>query len=138
MRTTLVLGLLALATTTASAEENSPISLQPTNTESVVTFEKAEVELANAQGKLATKSVVYYGPQVWVNGRLKKFFVNATNGDQFCEDRGHSREVNGSTITCGEDESSYGNYNWSGRYWTYQSTGSANKCYPLYATIKCQ
>ncbi|ESP94151.1 hypothetical protein [Pseudoalteromonas luteoviolacea] len=103
-----------------------------------VAFEKAEVTIAASQGVFASGVVTYYSPRVWVNGRLQQFFVGPTNGNQFCEERGHNQEVSGSTITCGEDESSYANYDWYGKSWTYKSTGSKNQCYQLYATIKCQ
>ncbi|AOT11034.1 hypothetical protein [Pseudoalteromonas luteoviolacea] len=121
----------------SGAAAANTIELEATENSNVA-FEKAEVTIAPNQGVFASSVVTYYGPRVWVNGRLQQFFVGPTNGNQFCEERGHNQEVSGSTITCGEDESSYANYDWYGKSWVYKSTGSKNQCYQLYATIKCQ
>ncbi|MFC3031704.1 hypothetical protein ACFOEE_04125 [Pseudoalteromonas fenneropenaei] len=130
--------LLTMATVlfTAGATANT-LELQAMNKDAVA-FDRAEMAVVEQQGVLATTAVTYYGPKVWVNGVLRPFFVNPTNGNQFCEERGHNQEISGSTITCGEDESGYANYDWYGKAWVYQSTGSKNQCYQLYATIKCQ
>ncbi|KZN58565.1 hypothetical protein [Pseudoalteromonas luteoviolacea] len=134
MNKMIVLGLLAGLSSVVSAQT---INLENVDNGSVA-FEKAEVTIAANQGVFSSGVVTYYSPRVWVNGRLQSFFVGATNGNQFCEERGHNQEVSGSTIKCGEDESSYANYDWYGKSWVYKSTGSKNQCYQLYATIKCQ
>ncbi|RJE73551.1 hypothetical protein CWB96_21910 [Pseudoalteromonas citrea] len=133
---TLALSLLAVLSTASVAAQSDIITLN--SAVDTVSFDKAEVELFDKDGVFSASSTTYYGPKVWVNGRLQSFFVGSTNGNQFCEERGHNQEISGSTIKCGEDESSYANYDWYGKSWTYKSTGSKNQCYQLYATIKCQ
>ncbi|ATG80031.1 MULTISPECIES: hypothetical protein [Pseudoalteromonas] len=103
-----------------------------------VSFERAEINMEQQQGILVNTATTYYAPQVWINGRLELFFVGSTNGNQFCEERGHNQEISGSTITCGEDESAYGDFDWYNQSWGMKSTGSKNQCYQLYATIKCK
>ncbi|WP_462174415.1 hypothetical protein [Pseudoalteromonas xiamenensis] len=134
MKTSIALAVLATLTLSVQAET---LSLKASNSEGAA-FERAELSMVEQNGTLATGAVTYYGPKVWVNGNLRSFFVNPTNGNQFCEERGHNQEVSGSTILCGEDESSYATYDWYGKAWTSSSTGSKNQCYQLYATIKCQ
>ena len=131
MNKLIALGLLTSLSGIASAETINLKNAEDTS----VAFEKAEVTLASNKGILA---VTYYNPRVRVYGRLENFFVGSTNGNKFCEQHGHDQEVIGSTIKCGEDESSYANYDWYGKSWTYKDTGSKNQCYQLYATIKCQ
>ncbi|WP_151174209.1 hypothetical protein [Pseudoalteromonas ruthenica] len=127
---------VAALSSTASAQ-SSAVNLAAPDQEQV-SFTRAEVNMLNKQGSLAASTVTYYGPKVWVNGRLESFFVGSTNGNTFCEARGHNQEVSGSTVTYGEDESSYADYDWYGSAWIKKSTGSKNQCYPLYATIKCR
>ncbi|CAM4237128.1 hypothetical protein [Pseudoalteromonas byunsanensis] len=139
MKTKIALSLLAIASTITFAQVESTEQLvQNIEQDGVVTFDKAVVEVSKVDGVFATSATTYYSPRVWVRGYLESFFVNPTNGNQFCEERGHNQEVTGSTIKCGEDESSYANYDWYGKAWTKKSTGSKNQCYQLYSTIKCQ
>lgn len=70
------------------------------------------------------------------NGNQRLFFINYTNGEEFCEEEGYNHAIGG-TIYCGEDESGYNTFNWSAQVWQYQSTGSANGCWPLFASIIC-
>ncbi|NOU52201.1 hypothetical protein HG263_16855 [Pseudoalteromonas sp. JBTF-M23] len=141
MKTTIALGLLAFTSTLALAQEAESVTLL-NNVEQIegegVTFDKAVVEVAKVSDTLVTTSTTYYNPRVWVGSYLDNFFVNYLNGNQFCRERGHREEADGSTIKCGEDESSYAEYNWYAKSWENKSTGSKNQCYPLYATIKCQ
>ncbi|TMO75041.1 hypothetical protein CWC17_06960 [Pseudoalteromonas sp. S3785] len=137
---TLTFALLALSSTSINVFANSTISANEMtlNKDGQVTFTRAEVGIEERQGVLVNTATTYYSPKVWINGNLKPFFVGSTNGNQFCEERGHNQEISGSTITCGEDESAYGNFDWYNQLWTVKSTGSKNQCYQLYATIKCQ
>ena len=72
-------------------------------------------------------------------GQKDYFFVNATNGTQFCKEKkgSQSRIVDGEMF-CGEDESSYNEYNWSTQTWNSKSTGSKNQCYPIFKKVVCQ
>ena len=85
----------------------------------------------------ATSSATFTDPTVMtINGSEESFFVNATNGEYFCEGFGFN-SMSGGTIQCGEDESAYANYNWYNKVWEYEDTGSKNQCYPLFKTITC-
>ncbi|WP_231616525.1 hypothetical protein [Pseudoalteromonas sp. SWN29] len=94
--------------------------------------------MGEQQAVLVNTATTYYNPQVWINGNLKPFIVGPTNGNQYCEVRGHNLETSGSTVTCGEDGSAYGYFDWYNQSWGIKSTCSKNQCYQLYATIKCQ
>ena len=72
------------------------------------------------------------------SGNSYAIWINSLNGDKFCEEQGHNTMVAGGTIACGEDESGYANYDFSSRNWVYLRTGSANRCYPLFASIYCR
>jgi len=140
MKTKIALCVLALTSSVTFAQAESVTLLE--NLEQIegegVAFDKAVVEVASIDGLLATSSTTYYNPRVWVGGYLDNFFVSSLNGNQFCRERGHHQEASGSTIKCGEDESSYAEFNWYSKRWEDKNTGSKNQCYPLYATIKCQ
>ena len=71
-------------------------------------------------------------------GYSKSIFVSATSGSQFCKEikGGNSRMVD-AEMKCGEDESSYVEYNWTLKDWVSKSTGSKNQCYPLFEKITC-
>jgi len=85
----------------------------------------------------ATSSATFNHPTVMTtSGSSSAFFVNATNGEYFCEGFGFEQMTSG-TIKCGEDESSYANFNWNDKAWEYEDTGSKNQCYPLFASITC-
>ena len=90
----------------------------------------------------ATGAYIYHAPQARLsNGTYRDIFVNATNGSQFCRALGHAArntEGDGGSITCGEDESAYANYNFFGGRWDSTGTGGSNQCYPLYKTIVCK
>ncbi|WP_278405121.1 hypothetical protein [Pseudoalteromonas ruthenica] len=73
---------VAALSSTASAQ-NSAVNLAAPDQEKV-SFTRAEVNMLNKQGSLAASTVTYYGPKVWVNGRLESFFVGSTNGNTFC------------------------------------------------------
>ena len=63
----IILGLLTGLSNFVCAQN---INLENVNNTSV-DFEKAEITIAKNQGVLATSIVTYYGPRVWVNGRLQ-------------------------------------------------------------------
>ena len=79
----------------------------------------------------------YYPKRHNQYGRLDYIFINATNGTQFCKEEGY-RNATGGSILCGEDESSYTDFDWYAQAWKSKATGSKNQCYPLYRTITCQ
>lgn len=123
---------LAIAPGVANADTQVSLTQDP-----YTGFDKAVVEVAGDNSARAS-AVTYYGPKVWVNGRLEAFWLNYINGTEFCRARGHSDQVSGGTILCGEDEDAFAEFNWYSKTWGMKSSGSANQCYPLYATIKCQ
>ncbi|MBB1365217.1 hypothetical protein H5154_02245 [Pseudoalteromonas sp. SR44-5] len=137
---TLTFALLALSSASLNvfADTTLSASTMELKENEKVSFERAEINMEERQGILVNTATTYYSPKVWINGHLEQFFVGSTNGNQFCEERGHNQEISGSTITCGEDESAYGDFDWYNQSWDMKSTGSKNQCYQLYATIKCQ
>lgn len=107
--------------------------------EQSTSFVKKHVEFEKAEDSaLMTSTVTYYTPQVYINGRLQRIWIDFTNGTQFCRQNGHSNQVDGGTIYCGEDEDSFADYDWYAGKWIFQDSGSANQCYPLFSTIKCR
>ncbi|MBB1387329.1 hypothetical protein H5119_17625 [Pseudoalteromonas sp. SG45-5] len=135
---TFALLALSLASLNVFADTTLSASTMTLKENEKVSFKRAEINMEEQQGVLVKTATTYYSPKVWINGRLEQFFVGSTNGNQFCEERGHNQEISGSTITCGEDESAYGDFDWYNQSWGMKSTGSKNQCYQLYATIKCQ
>ena len=69
-------------------------------------------------------------------GTLKLIFIDYRNGEEFCEEEGYSHAIGG-TVYCGEDESSYVSFDWGTQSWRSKSTGSANGCWPMWASITC-
>lgn len=86
---------------------------------------------------MARSKTFYYPKRLTQYGQLEYIFINATNGTEFCEEEGYS-DATGGSILCGEDESSYSNFNWWNQQWEAKSTGSKNQCYPLYRSITCR
>lgn len=99
--------------------------------------ENIEMKDIAAMEAMARSRTFYYPKRYTQYGQLEYIFINAANGTQFCEEEGYSDAIGGS-ILCGEDESSYSNYNWYAQQWQAQSTGSKNQCYPLYRSITCR
>jgi len=108
-----------------------------------VSYSKVFVEVIDAGSYLrAGTTYIYHNPKaVTQYGASKQILVSATSGTNFCRAMGHSARNtsgDGGEIECGEDESSYAEYDWYQSRWVSRSTGSANQCYPLYKTIECK
>jgi len=136
---------LALGATTFTAHTSNAANVNVTTNPFVtsVRYDEVLVGLRDSGSRLSTTGVyTYSAPQARLtNGSYRSIFINATNGTQFCRALGHSArntDGDGGKITCGEDESSFANYNFSSRRWESQSSGGANQCYPLYETIECR
>lgn len=72
-------------------------------------------------------------------GQLKYIFVSATNGSGFCEEKkGYPSRIIAGEMFCGEDESSYNEFDWNTKTWISKSTGSKNQCYPIFKQITCK
>ena len=85
----------------------------------------------------ATSSATFNEPTVMTShGYDKAMHLTTLNGRKFCESFGFS-EVTGGTIACGEDESSYADYDWATSTWNLTDTGSKNQCYVLFESITC-
>lgn len=94
---------------------------------------------ASITGNTFAAETTYSNPKRANNyGYTKSIFVTATNGSQFCKEikGGNSRMVN-AEMKCGEDESSYVEFDWGTQQWKSKSTGSKNQCYPLFEKITC-
>ena len=108
------------------------------NVESNTSFASSTTSVEHTSGSTKSLSTAtYINPTVRVDSSYSNFFVSFISGNQFCKERGHKREITGSTVKCGEDEYEYAEYDWYGSTWVSKSTGSKNQCYPLYASIKC-
>ena len=133
------LGALVLSSVASAAD----VSVITNPNASGVRYSKVQIEFTDSGSSLRPNGIyVYHNPQVeYRPGRYDQFFVNQLNGTTFCRTLGHAArntEGDGGSITCGEDESSYANFNYSTQSWEQDSTGSANRCYPLYKTIQCR
>ncbi len=86
----------------------------------------------------AAETTYSYPKRVNNYGQNDFIFVSSTNGSQFCKEikGGNSRMVDGEMF-CGEDESSYNDYNWNQGQWVSKNTGSKNQCYPLLKKVTC-
>lgn len=115
---------------------SSLISTQLYATESEAQL-KQESAKPNLEVQAAVSRTFYYPKRANQYGQIDYIFINATNGTQFCKEEGYYNAIGGS-ILCGEDESSYTNFDWYLQSWKSKSTGSKNQCYPLYRTITCQ
>ncbi|CAM3773892.1 MULTISPECIES: hypothetical protein [Pseudoalteromonas] len=108
------------------------------NVESNTSFASSTTSVEQVTGSTTSLSTAtYINPTVRVNNSYRNFFVGSLSGNQFCKEQGYKEEVTGSAVKCGEDESSYAEYDWYDSAWASKSTGSKNQCYPLYASIKC-
>lgn len=91
--------------------------------------------------KIETQAAVaktfYYPKRPNQYGQLDYIFIEAKNGTQFCKEEGY-RNATGGSIYCGEDESTYVEFDWYSQTWKSKSTGSKNQCYPLYRSITCK
>ncbi|MCF7499722.1 MULTISPECIES: hypothetical protein [unclassified Pseudoalteromonas] len=106
--------------------------------EANTSFTRSTTSVEQVAGSATSLSTAtYLNPVVRVNNSYRNFFVGSLSGNQFCKEQGHKEEVTGSSVKCGEDESSYAEYDWYDSAWVSKSTGSKNQCYPLYASIKC-
>ncbi len=94
-------------------------------------------ESLHLETQAAVSKTFYYPKRHNQYGQLDYLFINATNGTQFCKEEGYRNAIGGS-ILCGEDESSYTNFDWYAQTWKSKSTGSKNQCYPLYRSITCR
>lgn len=95
--------------------------------------------LSSIAGSAFAAEITYSYPKRQNNyGQWDYIFVTATNGSQYCKEvkGGNSRMVDGEMF-CGEDESSYNEYNWYQGQWVSKSTGSKNQCYPLLKKVTC-
>ena len=129
-----------LTLTTANAAN---VSVETNPYAANVKYDKVFIEVSDAGSYLtAAGTYIYHNPQAKNQyGYYKNIFINYTSGTQYCRALGHTArntEGNGGQIMCGEDESSYVEYNFSNGRWESRSTGSANQCYPLYQTIECK
>ncbi|QHJ11438.1 hypothetical protein FX988_01667 [Paraglaciecola mesophila] len=71
-------------------------------------------------------------------GQLDFIFVTATNGSGFCEEKKQTySKIIAGEMFCGEDESSYNEFDWSSKTWVSKPTGSKNQCYPIFKQITC-
>ena len=96
--------------------------------------------LATLVSATAFASTTYHYPKSTNQYNQQDYiFVNATNGTQFCKEKkgSQSRIIDGEMF-CGEDESSYNEFDWSSQSWYSKSTGSKNQCYPIFKEITCQ
>lgn len=124
--------IVTLLSFSVSAQTND------TSVESNTSFASSTTSVEHVTGSTTRLSTAtYFNPTVRVNNSYRNFFVGSLSGNQFCKEQGYKKEVTGSTVKCGEDESSYAQYDWYDSAWTSKSTGSKNQCYPLYASIKC-
>jgi len=101
--------------------------------------DKENVEKKNTKLEIqaAAAKTFYYPKRPNQYGRLDYIFIEAKNGTQFCKEEGY-RNATGGSIYCGEDESTYVEFDWYSQSWKSKSTGSKNQCYPLYRSITCQ
>ena len=102
----------------------------------VMSFVIAVIVMATTSGSFAGTETFHLPKRENQHGYNKLIFINATNGNEFCEEEGYNKLIGGS-IYCGEDESYYVTYNWSQQRWISKATGSKNQCYPLYASMIC-
>ncbi|MCW8875576.1 MAG: hypothetical protein OQJ89_06025 [Kangiellaceae bacterium] len=98
---------------------------------------KSTETVSKIETQAAVARTFYYPKRANQYGQVDYIFINATNGTQFCKEQGYYNATAGS-ILCGEDESSYTNFDWYSQSWKAKSTGSKNQCYPLYRTITCK
>ncbi len=136
---TALIGLVTLTGTVKAANVN--VTTNPFVSE--VRYSKVFVEVRDSGSTLtAGGTYIYHAPMAKNQyGGWRQIFVSSTNGTQFCRALGHrarNTSGDGGEITCGEDESSYVEYDFYARRWVSKSTGSANQCYPLYKTIECK
>jgi len=119
------------------------VSVDTNPNQTTVSFSKVLVDVRDAGTYLRASGIyIYHAPKAKLsNGSLRSIHVSSLNGYQFCRAMGHrarNTEGDGGEITCGEDESSYAGYNFYTSRWESESTGSANRCYPLYKSIECK
>lgn len=131
----------ALSSISIAQAANVAVTTNPNQT--AVSYSKVFIDVRDAGSYLRQGGVyIYHAPKAKLaNGQFDQIFINSLNGTQFCRALGHrarNTEGDGGSITCGEDESSYANYNFYSGRWETQSTGGANQCYPLYKTIECK
>ncbi len=137
----LLIGAALLASTVSTHAANVNVTTNPNVVG--VSYTKVFVEVKDAGSYLTPGGTyIYHTPMaVTQYGTSKEIFVSSTNGTAFCRALGHSARNtsgDGGEITCGEDESSFAEYDWYGSRWVTKSTGSANQCYPLYKTFECK
>ncbi len=137
----IVLGTSLLLSAISAHAANVNVATNPFVTD--VKYSKVFIDVRDSGNTLTAGGVyIYHAPMAKTQfGTFKEIFVDATNGTQFCRTLGHqarNTSGDGGEITCGEDESSFARYDFYGRQWVTQSTGSANQCYPLYKTIECK
>ena len=110
-----------------------------------VAYSRVFIEVIDRGTELVAGRVyIYHDPLAFIPGqpgRFDQIFINQLNGTQFCRTLGHAArntEGDGGSITCGEDESAFADFNFNTQAWESRATGSANRCFPLYKTIQCQ
>ena len=103
--------------------------------EANTSFTRSTTSVEQVAGSATSLSTAtYLNPVVRVNDSYRNFFVGSLSGNQFCKEQGHKEEVTGSSVKCGEDESSYAEYDWYDSAWVSKH-GEQKWCYPLYASI---
>jgi len=140
MKKLILISLLSFFSASAIAVN---VSVQTNPNPLNVKHDKVFIDVRDAGSYLRAGGVyIYHNPQArYANGRYDQIFVSSTNGTAFCRAMGHrarNTSGDGGSITCGEDESSYAEYNFSTRRWVSKNTGGSNQCYPLYKTIECK
>jgi hypothetical protein len=141
MKNALTLGLALITTSASALAANVNVVTNPYVTD--VKYSKVFIDVRDSGSTLTAGGVYIYHTPMAKNqyGQFKEIFISSTNGTQFCRTLGHrarNTSGDGGDISCGEDESSFTEYDFYARRWISKSTGSANQCYPLYKTIECK
>ena len=140
---TLLKSVLFTCAIAAPLAQAANVSIVTNPSQTTVSYSKVFVDVRDAGSYLQAGGIyIYHAPKAKLpNGQFDEILINATNGTQYCRSLGHSArntEGDGGSIACGEDESSYANYNFFSGRWESEGTGGSNQCYPLYKTIECK
>lgn len=140
MKSLLAATLIFISSTAAQAA-NVTVSTNPNVTN--LKYTEVFVQVKDTGSTLTAGGTYIYHQPMAKNqfGQFKEIFISAINGTQFCRAMGHrarNTSGDGGEIACGEDESSFAEYDFYGRRWVSRASGSANQCYPLYKTIECK
>lgn len=101
-------------------------------------FSALTLSTTPVQAQSSAPRATFYSPRARpANGTgVRSIWLTASNGFAFCKQYGYDT-MESFTGTCGEDESSYLDHEFSTDTWIFRRSGSKNGCYPLFASITC-